>query len=289
LQAEYTIYTAKDGETALKKAEKYLPDLILLDIVMPGMSGHEVLAALKSTDKIGDIPVIFITGLNSSDEEEKGLMLGAVDYIQKPFKATIVNLRVHQRIQIINQTRAIERLTMFDHLTGMPNRRSFNSRLDEEWRRAVREASPITLLMLDVDRFKSFNDTYGHQEGDVVLQKVAEAVSRTLKRPADFAARWGGEEFTVLLPGTDGGGGLNVGEQIRANVENTPVPLPDGSFTKVTVSIGVNTMLPAPDSASDQLILGADNALYAAKDAGRNKVLLYGAGAEPAVPGEPGQ
>jgi diguanylate cyclase (GGDEF)-like protein len=281
LRAEYKIYTAKDGKTAIQIAEEYRPDLILLDIIMPGMDGYETLAALQeigpaSGENLGDedIPVIFITGLDKKHDEEKGLRLGAADYIHKPFGEAIVKLRVQHQIRLVNQMRTIERLSMQDQLTEIPNRRSFDSRLLIEWNMAVREHRLLSMLMCDIDKFKTFNDTHGHQEGDMALKTVARAFGRTLRRATDFYARWGGEEFIALLPNTDANDGLHVGEMIRADVENTVVPLADGSSARVTVSVGVNTMAPTHSESVRQLILGADNALYAAKEAGRNRVCL---------------
>ena len=275
LQDEYTIYTAKDGISAIKKAEQYLPDLILLDILMPGMNGYEVFAALQASDRTGEIPVIFITGLGESEEEETGLTMGARDYITKPFKVAIVKLRVRHQVQIINQLRMIKRLSMIDQLTGIPNRRSFDERLPMEWARAVRENLPISILLLDVDHFKNYNDTYGHLQGDVALHAIANIASRMFERPGDFFARWGGEEFAVLLPNTDVKGGLHIGEQVRKAVENAVIPNVDGTITRVTISVGVNVHTPRQGSSTDTFIAGADKALYAAKQAGRNQICLY--------------
>jgi len=277
LQPEYAIYTAKDGISALKKVETYAPDLILLDILMPGMSGYEVFVALQQSETAGEIPVIFITGLSNSDAEEKGLALGAVDYITKPFNATIVKLRVQHQIQIVNQLRTIKRLSMIDQLTAIPNRRSFDERLRMEWARAIRDNSSMGMLIIDADKFKDYNDTFGHLQGDVALQAVATMFAQLLERPGDFVARWGGEEFAVLLPNTDMHGGVHIGEQIRAAIEKAVIFCPDGSETKLTVSIGVNAHAPTLDSSVDGFLSGADKALYAAKRSGRNRVCRYDA------------
>jgi len=272
LAQEYAIYTAKDGRDAISKAENLLPDLILLDIVMPEMSGFEVLATLKNSEKTQEIPVIFITGLDSGEDEEKGLVLNAADYISKPFRPAIVKLRIRNQIQIVNQLRTIERLSMIDQLTNIPNRRSFDNRLSMEWRRAIREKTPLSIFMIDVDKFKVYNDTYGHQQGDAVLRMVADIFMRTIRRPGDFASRWGGEEFAVLLPTTDMAGAMVVAKQILANVENADMACPDGGITKVTVSIGVNSVFPNSGSSIDKFISGADDALYTAKETGRNRI-----------------
>jgi diguanylate cyclase (GGDEF)-like protein len=239
------------------------------------MNGYQVFASLQALDATADIPVIFITGLGDSDEEETGLTLGARDYITKPFKAAIVKLRVRHQVQIINQLSTIKRLSMIDPLTGIPNRRCFDDRLPMEWSRAVRDNLPICLLLMDVDRFKNYNDTYGHLQGDVALHAIANLSAKMFERPGDFFARWGGEEFAVLLPNTDVNGGMYIGEQVREAVEKAVIPDADGTRTQLTISIGVNVHTPRLGSSTDSFIIGADKALYAAKQAGRNRVCLY--------------
>ena len=272
LGADYLIYTAREAPEALERANQYQPDLILLDIIMPGMDGYEVLTSLKKNEKTKAIPVIFITGLGSSEDEMRGLILGAEDYITKPFSDAIVKLRVRNQIKMVNQMRAIEHLSMIDQLTDIPNRRNFNQRIEIEWRRAVRNQTPISLLMIDVDKFKVFNDTYGHQQGDVVLQTVACSLKKSMRRPADFASRWGGEEFAILLPSTEASGALSIAEGVREEIERTAIPRPGGEHVKVTVSIGVNSLIPSQDDSMDDFILKADKALYTAKETGRNRV-----------------
>ena len=276
LNVDYTIYTSKSGEDAIKKADKLLPDLILLDILMPEMNGHEVVAALKKSKKTREIPVIFISALASSEDEEKGLTLDAADYISKPFAPEVVKLRVRNQIQTVNQLRASKHLSMTDQLTNMPNRRSFDSHFSMEWAHAMRVKAPISILMLDVDKFKNFNDIYGHEHGDLVLQAVAKTIMQTLKRPTDFAARWGGEEFIVLLRDTGVSGALELAERIRCNIESTQIPCTDGSTTKVTISIGIAVQETMPCSCTiNEFLSRADKALYTAKETGRNRVCLY--------------
>ena len=273
LGADYTIYTATNGVNAVQKARELQPDLILLDILMPEMDGYETLSTIKKTEEINKIPVVFITGLDSVEDEEKGLSLDAADYITKPFSAPIVKLRVRNQIQIVNQLRMIERLSLVDQLTGIANRRSFDARLNVEWKQAIREQNSLSLLMMDLDKFKALNDTYGHQQGDLVLKKVSEIFTMSLRRPADFTARWGGEEFIVLLPNTPIEGALDVAENIRTDIEKTPILFIDGTFKRVTVSIGVSSIFPEKSSSIDAFIANADKALYLAKEAGRNRVM----------------
>ena len=165
-------------------------------------------------------------------------------------------------------------LGMRDQLTGLPNRRSFDNRLEMEWNRAMRDEKPLSILILDVDKFKNYNDTFGHQQGDAALKTVAKTVYASLKRTADFPSRWGGEEFVVLLPSTDAKGAVLVAEDIRKDIENALIPCPDARGTKITVSIGVSTQIPALDSELKDFIPAADAALYKAKETGRNRVVL---------------
>jgi len=273
LGSEYTIFTATNGASAVEKAREFMPDLILLDILMPDMDGYATLSKIKNSETIRKIPVIFITGLNSDEDEEKGLSLDAADYITKPFSATIVKLRVRNQIQIINQMRTIELLSMIDQLTNIPNRRSFDDRIKMEWKQAIREKTPISLMIIDMDNFKDLNDNYGHQQGDIVLQKAAALLPQSFKRPGDFAARWGGEEFVVLLPNTTLEGAKELAEKIRSGIEKMTNKAANGSEIKITASIGVNSLIPGIETSMDAFFANADKALYMAKDAGKNRVI----------------
>jgi diguanylate cyclase (GGDEF)-like protein len=279
LQQEYEICTVEDGTDALKKAEEMLPDIILLDILMPGVDGFDVITRLKSSGKTKDIPVIFITGVSDNESEIKGLAAGAVDYIHKPLNDAIVKLRVRQQIQLKNQMKKIEYLSMVDQLTDLPNRRSFEKRINEEWKRSVREQTPLSILILDIDHFKKYNDTYGHQQGDVILQATAKEFFKALRRPGDFAARWGGEEFVILLCNTDLNGALDIAEKVRALIEAMEIYTPGGTATSVTISIGVNFRAAGQSGTIDEFISKADTALYDAKNKGRNRVCCADGGA----------
>ena len=275
---EYTIYAKKNGADGIKAAQELSPDVIMLDIIMPEMDGFEVLAALKASDLTKNIPVIFITGLRESGDEIKGLSSGVADYITKPFVPEIVKLRVRNQVQIVNQIRTIQRLSMTDQLTGLPNRRYFDDRFKTEWARAHRDQAPISILIADIDKFKTYNDTYGHQQGDVALSEFARVFSGPLKRPADFVARWGGEEFIALLPNTDAIGAMNVAELIRSGIEEMIVPRLDRvveSASKVTVSVGGNTHYFGEKTTVMEFFARADEALYAAKNQGRNRSVHY--------------
>jgi diguanylate cyclase (GGDEF)-like protein len=274
LSEDYRVLAVMDSLDAVETVLEDMPDLILLDILMPEMDGYEIITALKANEKTQHIPVIFITGLDTAEAEEKGLVLGAADYIPKPFNAAIVKIRVRNQVKILDQYRTIERISLLDQLTGIPNRRSFENRIRLEWGKAAREQMPLSLLVIDIDRFKIYNDTYGHQQGDTVLQTLAQSFSVILKRPADFAARWGGEEFTVLLPNTNPSGAMEVAEQMRHYIENMVIVLND-TITRITLSIGVFTRMPGFSCSIDEFITNADKALYRAKNTGRNRVCCY--------------
>ena len=272
LADDYSLILAQDGIEALETIRNEHPDLILLDIVLPGADGFEILTELRKHDSTRSIPVIIISGMSKPDDEVKGLTMGAVDYITKPFHEVVVKARVDTHIRILKQMRIIEKFGFVDTLTNIPNRRQFDQDLIREWNRAIREKTPLSILMIDVDHFKMYNDSYGHQQGDVALQTVAGAITSSLKRSIDIAARWGGEEFSVLLPNTALEGAMLVAEDIRRNVESAQIPDADGvSHHNVTISTGVAPMPPANGSIAD-LIRRADEALYAAKDMGRNRV-----------------
>ena len=272
LKPAYSTLVAINGRTGIEIAKQAVPDLILLDIVMPDMNGFEVLAELKREDSLRRIPAIVITALDSTEDEAKGFSLGAVDYITKPFRDPIVRARVKTHLQMVEYIREIERFGMTDTLTGLPNRRNLDERVGIEWNRAMREKEPLSILMIDADNFKNYNDKYGHMQGDVLLQTIAGVFLKTVKRSGDFVSRWGGEEFAVLLPNTELAAAVEIAERIRENIENMPIAHHDGSETHVTVSIGVNSEAPTLKSNVYDFIVKADNMLYAAKKSGKNKV-----------------
>lgn len=269
---EHAITVAKTGKAAISRAISDLPDLILLDVVLPDMLGFEVLKALKDSDITRKIPVIFITGLTNPEGEERGFSLGAVDYITKPFNNALVKARVRTHLQILTQMRIIEKLGMIDPLTGLPNRRSFDERLKSEWARSVREKTPLSILIMDVDHFKQFNDQYGHPLGDVLLRNIGQVFDNELKRTSDFIARIGGEEFAAILPNTVRENALEVAEAIRQSVEAMTFSEAELKGASVTISIGLTGTVPTCDSQSMEAVKKADALLYQAKKAGRNRV-----------------
>ena len=269
-----TVILAKNGIQALERANKQPPDLILLDIIMPEMDGYQVLRQLKNKKTTRDIPVIFISALAEVEDEEKGLLLGAVDYITKPFHPAIVQARVRNHLQIVRQRKLLENVALLDGLTEIPNRRSYNERFAQEWKRAVRNRSPLSLALLDVDYFKQYNDKYGHARGDDALKAIGALLSRLIKRPADFAARFGGEEFVILLPDTAEQGAEQVAESIRSEIEDLHIAHGcSPACGCLTVSIGGATLMPVAADPDQALIETADQMLYEAKKQGRNRVL----------------
>ncbi|MCL2574959.1 MAG: diguanylate cyclase [Defluviitaleaceae bacterium] len=270
----YDVVIAKTGEEALEMVTKTDIDLILLDLVLPGISGFEVLAKLKINEETKRIPVIFITSSDSPEDEMQGLALGAADYIRKPFIDIIVKMRIALQMQLIQQMRIIESYGFRDGLTGVNNRRSFDQMIGAEWARAVRNKEPLGMLLLDIDYFKKFNDTYGHLNGDACLKTVAHIMRDSVKRGGDFVFRWGGEEFAILLPNTHICGTVAVAEQIRKNIENAPIKLDSGDVY-VTISIGAGAIIPQNEMQKTEFkefYEYIDKALYKAKANGRNRV-----------------
>jgi len=275
LETDYSVVVARSGNEGVETAKEVAPDVIILDIIMPDIDGYETIKILKKNVSTRKIPVIFITAMTKSEDEEKGLALGAADYITKPFSKEIVKLRVQNQVRMLDYISTIEQLSRIDQLTGLHNRRSFHERLTSEWKLAVRESTTISVLIMDVDHFKHCNDTYGHLLGDTILQKVAKELSKSARRPTDFVARWGGEEFIMLLPKTESENALMVAEFIRKNVEDMVVTFNDGRQTSVTISIGVNSNTPTVECAVYEFLHYADKALYAAKSNGRNMVVVH--------------
>jgi diguanylate cyclase (GGDEF)-like protein len=277
LSSVYRIKVAGNGEDALKIAQREQPDLILLDVVMPGMNGFEVCRRLKENPMIHKIAVIFVTASNAESDEELGLNLGAVDYITKPFVIPVIKARIRNHIRLKQQADLLESLSLLDALTHIPNRRRFDETLLSEWKRAIRDATPLSLIMIDIDYFKQYNDYYGHGAGDICLQRVAAALTKSLVRPSDLIARYGGEEFVVILPDTNQKAALQVAERLRESVVKLALPHARSEIDAVvTISLGVATQTKRPEDLSPQTLNdAADNALYLAKEKGRNCVCSH--------------
>jgi diguanylate cyclase (GGDEF)-like protein len=274
LSADYTVKFATSGVRALELLEKpEKPDLILLDVMMPGMDGYEVCQRLKDNPATRAIPVIFITAKSEVADQARGFSLGAADYIPKPFQLPLVIARVRNQINLKLRTDLLEAQASIDALTGIANRRRFDEVLRTEWKRAARNVMPMSLLMFDVDHFKAYNDNYGHGAGDDCLRRLGEALLNAELRPGDFVARYGGEEFAVILPSCHSTGARAIAERIRSLVEASQLRHEFSQCAPVvTVSVGCATQKPALGGDVSGLFLAADQALYRAKQDGRNRV-----------------
>lgn len=269
---DHRVLMATSGARALAVCKDDPPDLVLLDVVMPEMDGHEVCARLKADVATRDIPVIFVTAHTDAEDETRGLALGAVDFISKPFNPAVVQARVKTHLALKAHSDLLRQMAFVDGLTGVANRRCFDERLGTEWRRAARYARPLALLMLDVDHFKRFNDRYGHQVGDDCLRHVASAIRGGLLRPGDLVSRYGGEEFACILPETDLDGALTVAMGIEQRVRGLQIEHADSDASNVmTLSVGVAVSIPEPDGDPLKLLALADVQLYRAKDSGRGR------------------
>lgn len=291
---------AESGNEALAKILDYEFALILMDVRMPGMDGYETAELMRGSARSRSIPIIFVTAARMDREHMfKGYDSGAVDYLFKPLEPQILKrkvgifLELHlQRQQLEEKTRELdakilelevlhkeleeknaklELLSSLDGLTGLFNRRYFDDNLLKEWKQAIRDSTCLSLLIVDIDYFKNYNDYYGHLEGDDCLRKVAQSLYEALLRPTDIIARYGGEEFTVILPNTGSEGAGEVAKRMMDAVARLEIVHKTSSVAEtVTISIGVSSLLPTRKSAVTSLLDRADKALYQAKAEGRN-------------------
>ncbi len=272
---ECRIQTLQNGAKTLDYARcpDQRPDLILLHATGPAPNGLEICRRLKADQATRSIAVMLITDRNNPADEALALRLGAADCVTHPFHLAVFEARVRNQIQLKLRSDLLERYANQDCLTGIANRRCFELTLDAEWRRATRERHPLSLVMVDVDRFKHFNDLYGHREGDHCLRRVAKAMSQALTRPGDLLARYGGEEFAAILPATDQPGARCIGQRLRDAVRDLHIPQqrPDGVH-QVTISVGCASVYPNPGLSCFSLLQHADQQLYLAKHSGRNCV-----------------
>lgn len=268
--ADFQVFMATKGDQAMRIALLEQPDIILLDVVMPDMDGHEICRQLKLNNETADIPVLFVTAQTDPDEETYALQVGGVDFIQKPINPSVVKARVKTHLTLKRQTDLLKQMVFIDGLTGIFNRRYFDDRLMAEWGRASRNQEQLSLILIDVDHFKQFNDRYGHQSGDDCLRQVASALKRTLWRPCDVVARYGGEEFACILPDTDLQGAMQVASRLGEAVMQCKIPHADSvkcGFVTVSLGVGVHGA-DCPGEMAHLLALADDN-LYRAKRAGR--------------------
>jgi diguanylate cyclase (GGDEF)-like protein len=273
LKDEYRVKIAKDGVKALEISRcEEKPDLILLDVEMPEMNGYEVCKELKNDPSTNSIPIIFVTAKNDAIDEAYGLNLGAVDYIAKPYHPTIVKIRVKNHVALKRKSDLLEELSMYDGLTHIPNRRYFDETYAKVFQECKRENIPIALMMIDVDHFKAFNDHYGHGQGDACLVKVAQTLHSSLKRGGDFVARYGGEEFVVLLRNIDESGTNAIAEKLLNAVRELWIIHEFSSAAGfVTISMGIAHCDTWTDISPSEVLKKADEALYVAKESGRNR------------------
>ena len=276
LKDTYEVKIAKSGTKALEILDAPNDiDLILLDVEMPDINGYEVCKRIKNNETIKNIPIIFITGRTSQEDEEYGLNLGAIDYITKPFNKAIVKLRIKNYLDLKIKNDMLEKLSMYDGLTNIRNRRFFDETFEKTFSEIKRDKKSLAVLMIDIDFFKPYNDNYGHGQGDETLRKVAKALEKTIKRASDFVARYGGEEFVILLKDINKDGVEAVANNLLNAVRELKIT---HEFSKienyVTVSIGVSYYNSSSDITKLELLLKADETLYNVKNSGRNNFAI---------------
>ncbi|MCT7534573.1 diguanylate cyclase [Aliarcobacter cryaerophilus] len=276
LKDTYEVKIAKSGTKALEILESPNDiDLILLDIEMPEINGYDVCKRIKNNETIKNIPIIFITGRTSQEDEEYGLNLGAIDYITKPFNKAIVKLRIKNYLDLKIKNDMLEKLSMYDGLTNIRNRRFFDETFEKTFNEIKRDKKSLAVLMIDIDFFKPYNDNYGHGQGDETLRKVAKALEKTIKRPSDFVARYGGEEFVILLKDINKDGVEAVANNLLNAVRELKIT---HEFSKienyVTISIGASFYNSNSDITKLELLLKADETLYNVKNSGRNNFAI---------------
>ncbi|GAB6143984.1 GGDEF domain-containing response regulator [Desulfocicer niacini] len=272
---DYKIAAAINARRAMKIAlSDAPPDLILMDILMPEMDGYELCATLKENPATKDIPIIFVTAVSEIMDENRGFNLGAVDYITKPFHPPVVKARVKLHLNLKRKQELLEKYAFIDALTEIPNRRRFDEILEKEWNRAIRSHLPLSLVMIDIDHFKYYNDTYGHGMGDECLKKVAATLEKSLRRGSDFVARYGGEEFMAILPATSGEESIGICRHIADNINDLAIEHRSSEINgRITVSMGGVTIQPDAILSIREFIEAADQKMYEAKAAGRNQIM----------------
>jgi diguanylate cyclase (GGDEF)-like protein len=283
----FEIDIADSGAEGVAMFTRDPPDMVLLDMLMPDMDGLEAARRMRELREAW-VPIIFLSGCAASGEIEAAIDAGGDDYLVKPFEIKLLETKIHamQRIaqmrqKLVEQAAELARLAESDGLTGIANRRRLDTKLSSETNRCARSRLPLSVIMVDIDHFKRFNDAYGHQAGDECLAQVAHTLAAQVHRPSDLVARYGGEEFCVVMPETTAEGAHAIAEQLRQAVAHMSLKTPKGQ-ARMTISLGVASMVPTPVTAPDELVRLADHALYRAKKDGRNTVRV--AGGNPAEP-----
>lgn len=272
---DYKIAAALSGEKALKLARaEPRPDLIVLDILMPDMDGYEVCRRLKEDEATRSIPVVFVTAVSEVMDSTRGFELGAVDYITKPFHPPMVKARVQVHLNLKRKQELLEKFAFIDALTEIPNRRRFDEVLEKECNRSLRSHQGLSLILMDIDHFKDYNDRYGHAKGDDALRRVAHALADCLRRAGDFVGRYGGEEFGAVLPYTDAEEARFMAEKILAGVDGLNIAHEASPVAPyLTLSLGVATVAADTEIKPVALLGAADKALYQAKAEGKDRVV----------------
>ena len=288
----HTVVEANDGEKALQMYREDRPGLVLIDVVMPVMDGYESARHMRETSADEWVPIIFLSSKEADQDLNRAIEAGGDDYLVKPVSFVVLNAKIRalQRLESMRTkqiemsrdlaaaNRELEKLSRQDGLTGIANRRSFDSYLMSEVRRGARERQPLSLILSDVDHFKAFNDCYGHQAGDDCLRRVAAALSSAGRRPAVLAARYGGEEFAMVLPGTALEGAVDVAQAVSRVIDGLAIPHARSAVRQtVTLSQGIVSLILEKETASEDLIQRADQALYLAKQQGRNRYVVFAA------------
>jgi diguanylate cyclase (GGDEF)-like protein len=273
-------------------------DLVVMDLRLPGMDGIQACRRIMAEERHRDLPVIVITASTEVGNLPAAFAAGAVDYLTKPLNPVELAARVRSALQLKREmdsrkereqqllevtrrleeaNRELQRLSSLDGLTGLTNRRRLDEFIDNEWQRGARDGTSLSVILVDIDFFKAYNDRYGHLAGDECLKRVAGALRSAFRRPGDLVARYGGEEFAAILPGTDAAGAQVVAESMRKGVEDLKIPHEGSTASpRVTISLGFATMIPRPQKNSDELVAAADQALYRSKREGRNRVSSRG-------------
>jgi diguanylate cyclase (GGDEF)-like protein len=288
----HTVIEAEDGSKGLTMYGRDRPDLVLIDVVMPVMDGYEAARQMRQSLPDEWIPIIFLSSKEADQDLDRAIEAGGDDYLVKPVSFVVLNAKIRalQRIEstrsklleisreLAAANRELESLSRQDGLTGIANRRYFDSYLLTEVKRASRERQPLSLILADVDHFKAFNDCYGHQAGDDCLRQVASTLKAVGRRPADLAARYGGEEFAIVLPATAMEGAVDVAKSLAGAIEAMAIPhVRSGVSPTISLSQGIASMIPAQETTPESVIQLADQALYQAKQQGRNRYVVSAA------------